>query len=49
MHSFLTKACSADVGLIEGNRGLFDGSKANGSGSTADLAKLLSGSCRPGH
>lgn len=40
--SFLTRACGADVGLIEGNRGLFDGSGVQGRDSTADLARMLS-------
>ncbi|MCB2199378.1 cobyrinate a,c-diamide synthase [bacterium] len=31
----------ADIGVIEGNRGLFDGVDAEGSHSTAALAKLL--------
>ncbi|MGC8736619.1 MAG: cobyrinate a,c-diamide synthase [Dissulfurimicrobium sp.] len=39
--SFLTRVCGADIGLIEGNRGLFDGSDSQSSGSTAGLAKVL--------
>ena len=31
----------ADLAVIEGNRGLFDGQDANGTHSTAELAKLL--------
>jgi len=34
-------ARSADLALIEGNRGLFDGFDAKGSHSTAQLAKLI--------
>jgi cobyrinic acid a,c-diamide synthase len=34
-------AAGADFLLIEGNRGLFDGSDARGTHSTAELAKLL--------
>ncbi len=34
-------AKSADLALIEGNRGLFDGADARGSHSTAQLAKLI--------
>lgn len=39
--SFLNRAKDVDIGLIEGNRGLFDGSDSQGSGSTAGLAKML--------
>ncbi len=39
--SFVSTACDADVAVIEGNRGLFDGMDAEGSYSTAELAKLL--------
>jgi len=31
----------ADIGLVEGNRGIFDGVDVQGSHSTAELAKLL--------
>jgi cobyrinic acid a,c-diamide synthase len=41
VRSFVTYAASADVALIEGNRGLYDGMDAQGSCSTAELAKLL--------
>lgn len=34
-------ASAADVLLVEGNRGLFDGADADGTHSTAELAKLL--------
>ncbi|MGQ9745746.1 MAG: cobyrinate a,c-diamide synthase [Dissulfurimicrobium sp.] len=39
--SFLSRAKDADISLIEGNRGIFDGSDSKGSGSTAGLAKIL--------
>jgi cobyrinic acid a,c-diamide synthase len=39
--SFCTHAPSADLALIEGNRGLFDGIDLDGATSTAELAKLL--------
>jgi cobyrinic acid a,c-diamide synthase len=41
VRSFLTWAGPADVALIEGNRGLYDGMDARGTCSTAELAKLL--------
>jgi len=41
VHSFVARSASADVSLIEGNRGLYDGVDAKGSYSTAGLAKLL--------
>ncbi len=34
-------ASGADIALVEGNRGLFDGADARGSHSTAQLAKLI--------
>ncbi|MDY0041440.1 MAG: cobyrinate a,c-diamide synthase, partial [Desulforhabdus sp.] len=40
--SFVQRAGEGDVGLIEGNRGLYDGVDVQGSFSTAELAKLLS-------
>jgi len=39
--SFCTHASSADLSIIEGNRGLYDGIDLNGATSTAELAKLL--------
>lgn len=36
-----TRACGADLTLIEGNRGLFDGRDLQGSCSTATLAAVL--------
>ncbi|MBT4502955.1 MAG: cobyrinate a,c-diamide synthase [Gemmatimonadetes bacterium] len=39
--SFVDSCGEADVAVIEGNRGLFDGVDAQGSYSTAELAKLL--------
>jgi cobyrinic acid a,c-diamide synthase len=41
LRSFLTAVADADVAVIEGNRGLFDGLDAQGTYSTAELAKLL--------
>jgi cobyrinic acid a,c-diamide synthase len=39
--SFSRHASSDDVSLIEGNRGLYDGTNLEGEHSTAELAKLL--------
>ncbi|MDH4044528.1 MAG: cobyrinate a,c-diamide synthase [Gemmatimonadota bacterium] len=39
--SFAAATGRADVALVEGNRGLFDGADARGTYSTAELAKLL--------
>ncbi len=39
--SFLGASQDADVAIIEGNRGLFDGMDAEGSFSSGELAKLL--------
>lgn len=40
--SFVDSSARADVAVIEGNRGLYDGMDAQGSYSTAEIAKLLS-------
>ncbi len=40
-HSLHRAARRADLALVEGNRGLFDGADAKGSHSTAELAKLI--------
>ncbi len=39
--SFASATAGADVAVVEGNRGLFDGMDARGTFSTAELAKLL--------
>ncbi len=39
--AFLKQARSADIAVVEGNRGLFDGIDSGGATSTAELAKLL--------
>lgn len=41
LRSFAVHAARADIALIEGNRGLFDGQDVSGSHSTAGLARLL--------
>jgi cobyrinic acid a,c-diamide synthase len=41
VRSFVAAGGEADVAVIEGNRGLFDGGDAQGTYSTAELAKLL--------
>jgi cobyrinic acid a,c-diamide synthase len=41
LRSFFTYSHHADLTLVEGNRGLFDGMDLDGSSSTAELAKLL--------
>ncbi len=41
LHSFLTNSADADICLIEGNRGLYDGVDVDGTCSTAELARLL--------
>ena len=41
MHSFLQEGENADIAIIEGNRGIFDGRNSEGTHSTAELAKLL--------
>ncbi|MEZ5358084.1 MAG: cobyrinate a,c-diamide synthase [Candidatus Zixiibacteriota bacterium] len=42
LRSFTIHSASADIAVVEGNRGLFDGKDAEGSHSTAGLARLLS-------
>ena len=41
LRSFSRSAADADVAVIEGNRGLYDGMDAHGTYSSAELAKLL--------
>lgn len=41
LYSFGLNAGKADIAVIEGNRGIYDGMDLEGSVSTADLAKLL--------
>jgi cobyrinic acid a,c-diamide synthase len=41
MESFLVHSADADISLIEGNRGLFDGLDLEGCCSTAELARML--------
>ena len=41
LDSFLDRSNGADLSLIEGNRGLYDGLDLDGHSSTAELAKLL--------
>lgn len=41
VHSFITHSQNAQVAVIEGNRGLYDGVDHRGTYSTAELAKLL--------
>jgi len=41
VRSFLTRSAGADLSLVEGNRGLFDGVDEKGSYSSAELAKRL--------
>ncbi len=42
LSSFSMHTRDADIAVIEGNRGLYDGMDAEGSVSTAEIAKLLS-------
>ena len=41
LRSFVGSSAESDVAVVEGNRGLYDGMDAQGSYSTAELAKLL--------
>ncbi|WP_432735164.1 cobyrinate a,c-diamide synthase [Maridesulfovibrio sp. FT414] len=38
---FLEKGLDADISIVEGNRGLFDGKDVDGSCSTAELARII--------
>ncbi|MGC8811559.1 MAG: AAA family ATPase, partial [bacterium] len=40
-YSFWEHTLNADLSIVEGNRGLYDGLDATGSQSTAELAKLI--------
>ncbi|MBW1616852.1 MAG: cobyrinate a,c-diamide synthase [Deltaproteobacteria bacterium] len=40
-NSFISNSLNADIAIIEGNRGIFDGLDTDGTTSTAGLAKLL--------
>jgi cobyrinic acid a,c-diamide synthase len=41
VHSFISRSQKADISVIEGNRGLFDGLDVEGRCSTAEIAKIL--------
>lgn len=41
INSFISHSIGADIAIIEGNRGLYDGMDHQGTYSTAELAKLL--------
>jgi cobyrinic acid a,c-diamide synthase len=41
LDSFLVRSADADISVIEGNRGLFDGLDLEGCCSTAELARML--------
>ena len=41
LSSIITHSADADISLIEGNRGLFDGMNIDGKYSSAELAKLI--------
>jgi len=41
LRSFQKAAYDADISIIEGNMGLYDGMEVDGIGSTADMARLL--------
>lgn len=41
LKSFITHQTGADISIIEGNRGIYDGMDLEGSQSTAKLAKIL--------
>lgn len=39
--SFVRHACNADIGIVEGAMGIFDGVDLEGSGSTGEVAKAI--------
>lgn len=41
LQTFTSHASSADIAIVEGNRGIFDGKDVVGTHSTAELARLL--------
>lgn len=41
LRSFQRSASDADISIIEGNMGFYDGMEVDGGGSTADMARLL--------
>lgn len=41
LKAFLSRTSAGNIALVEGNRGLYDGSDTEGATSTAELAKLL--------
>ncbi|PKN24884.1 MAG: cobyrinic acid a,c-diamide synthase [Deltaproteobacteria bacterium HGW-Deltaproteobacteria-21] len=41
LHSFAVHSATADISIIEGNRGLYDGLDLDGCCSTAELGKML--------
>ncbi len=41
LHSFNKNSALADIAVVEGNRGLYDGIDTEGTTSTAEIAKLL--------
>jgi cobyrinic acid a,c-diamide synthase len=41
LRSFLARSTAGGISVVEGNRGLFDGKDADGTHSTAELAKLI--------
>lgn len=42
LDSFVKNAAGSDIGVVEGAMGLFDGVDIEGSGSTAEIAKVIS-------
>ncbi len=41
VHSYAAHSASADIAIVEGNRGLYDGIDIDGCTSTAEIAKLI--------